>query len=165
MLNKYKNIQANINKVMYEGQMYTDPQEIVEAFNDLFCTVGDKLSAKLPNLGNEYRKYITSRISDSFFITPVQDDDIVKETKCMKQDKAPGIGNIGSKLLKLDPAAFCYPSRHIFNKSIEDCNYPEGMKIAKVAAIFKKGTSYFADNYRSISLLSSFNKIFEKILH
>ena len=51
------------------------------------------------------------------------------------------------------------------NKSIEDCKYPEGMTIAKVAAIFKKGTSYIADNYRPISLLSSFNKIFEKILH
>ena len=66
MLNKHKNKQANINKVMYEGQMYTDTQEIVEAFNDHFCTVGDKLSAKLPNLGNEYQKCITSRLSDSF---------------------------------------------------------------------------------------------------
>ena len=47
MLNKYKNLQANINKVIYEGQMYTDPQESLEAFNDHFCTVGDKPSAKL----------------------------------------------------------------------------------------------------------------------
>ena len=50
LLKKYKNRQTNINKAMYKGQMYTDPQEIVEAFNDYFCTVGDKLSAKLPNL-------------------------------------------------------------------------------------------------------------------
>ena len=146
---------------MYEGQMYTDPQEIAEAFNDHFCTVGDKLSAKLPNLGNEYQKYMTSRISDSFFISPVQDEDIIKEIKCMKQNKTPGIDNIGYKLLKLNPAAFCYPLRHIYiyiyiyiNKSIQDCKYPEGMHIAKVTAIFKKGTSYIADNYRSISLLS-----------
>ena len=83
----------------------------------------------------------------------------------MKQNKAPGIDNIGSKLLKLDPAASCYPLRHIFNKSIKDCKYPEGMKIAEVAAIFKKETSYIAGNYRPTSLLSSFNKILEKVLH
>ena len=44
MLNKYKNKQANINKVMYEGQMYTDPQEIVEAFDDPFCTKNCQLN-------------------------------------------------------------------------------------------------------------------------
>ena len=47
MLNKYKNLQTNINKVIYEGHMYTDPQEILEAFYDHFCTVRDKPSAKL----------------------------------------------------------------------------------------------------------------------
>ena len=108
--------------------------------------------------------YISVRICIYIYII-CQDDDLIKEIKCMKQNKAPGIDNIGPKLLKLYPVAFCYPLRHIFNKSIEDCKYPEGMKMAKVVAIFKKGTSYFADNYRPISLLSSFNKIFEKILH
>ena len=39
------------------------------------------------------------------------------------------------------------------------------MKLAKLIPIFKKGPMYIFDNYRPISLLSIFNKIFEKILH
>ena len=61
--------------------------------------------------------------------------------------------------------SFCYPLRKIFNKSIEIGRYPDGMKLAKVVPIFKKGPMYISDNYRPISLLSIFNKIFEKILH
>ena len=54
--------------------------------------------------------------------------------------------NIGSKLLKLDPLSFCYPLRKIFNKSIEMGKYPDGMKLAKVVPIFKKGPMYISDN-------------------
>ena len=43
--------------------------------------------------------------------------------------------------------------------------YPGGMKLAKVVPIFKEGPMYISDNYRPTSLLSVFNKIFEKILH
>ena len=39
------------------------------------------------------------------------------------------------------------------------------MKVAKVLAILKKGHHYLTDNYRPISLLSCFNKIFEKLIH
>ena len=42
--------------------------------------------------------------------------------------------------------------------------YPSKMKIAKVIALYKKGEHFRANNYRPISLLSCFNKIFEKIL-
>ena len=43
--------------------------------------------------------------------------------------------------------------------------YMHGLtKVAKVVASFKKGDKYQPNNYRQISLLSCFNKIFEKLL-
>ena len=42
--------------------------------------------------------------------------------------------------------------------------YPAQLKLAKVIALFKKGDKLQPNNYRPISLLSCFNKIFEKIL-
>ena len=39
------------------------------------------------------------------------------------------------------------------------------MKVAEVILIFKQGSQMNCSNYRPISLLFSFNKIFEKILH
>ena len=154
-----------INKLIFDEQSVTDPQEIANALNDHFCTIGERLSNKLPDHGNEYQKYITCNIRDSFAILPVDDNDILREIRNLSPNKAPGSDNIGSKLLKLDPMSFCYPLRKIFNKSIEIGRYPDGMKLAKVVPIFKKGPMYISDNYRPISLLSIFNKIFEKILH
>ena len=37
--------------------------------------------------------------------------------------------------------------------------------MAKVLALYKKNEMYLADNYRPISLLSCFDKIFEKIIY
>ena len=43
--------------------------------------------------------------------------------------------------------------------------YPKSLKIAEVIPIFKKGCSTQTTNYKPISLLCQFNKIFEKLLH
>ena len=50
------------------------------------------------------------------------------------------------------------------NWSIENGIYLDDLKIAKVVALCKKGVIHDPNNYRPISLLSHFDKIFEKIL-
>ena len=149
-----------INKLIFDEQSVTDPKQIANALNDHFCTIGERLSNKLPDYGNEYQKYITCNIGDSFAILPVDDNDILREIRNLSPNKAPGYDNIGSKIIKLDPMSFCYPLKKIFNKLIETGRYPDGMKLAKVVPIFKKGPIYISDNYRPINLLSIFNKIF-----
>ena len=52
----------------------------------------------------------------------------------------------------------------IYNWGIKKGRYPDDLKIAKVIALYKKGVKYDPNNYRPISLLSHFDKIFEKIL-
>ena len=51
------------------------------------------------------------------------------------------------------------------NLSISSGIYPSNLKIAKVIPIFKNGDSKSINNYRPISILSTLNKIFEKILY
>ena len=43
--------------------------------------------------------------------------------------------------------------------------YPDLLKVSKVVALFKKGNKLLPQNYRPISLLDIFDKIFEKLLH
>ena len=56
------------------------------------------------------------------------------------------------------------PQQHIINLSLESSVVPNQMKIAKVVPLFKNGDPLSMDNYRPISLLSSFSKILEKIV-
>ena len=44
-------------------------------------------------------------------------------------------------------------------------SFPDRLKVAKVITLHKKGATDNPSNYRPISLLSTFSKIFEKIMH
>ena len=66
--------------------------------------------------------------------------------------------------IKQTVSAFINPLFHIFNLSFSTCVVPAQFKIAKVIPIFKAGDKSSMDNYRPISLLSSFSKILEKLV-
>lgn len=66
-------------------------------------------------------------------------------------------------LKKISPI-ICDVLAHIFNKSIYNGTFPDSMKIAEVIPIFKKDDRKILNNYRPISLLSVFSKIFERVV-
>ena len=50
----------------------------------------------------------------------------------------------------------------LINKSIETATFPSHLKVAKIFPIYKSGTKADPTNYRPISILPTFSKIFEK---
>jgi hypothetical protein len=57
------------------------------------------------------------------------------------------------------------PLKHVVALSFNDGIVPSQLKIAKVIPIFKSGDKRLVENYRPISLLNVFSKVFEKIVH
>ena len=53
----------------------------------------------------------------------------------------------------------------LINESFSGGIFPDKLKIAKVITLHKKGSTENPSNYRLISLLSIFSKIFEKVMH
>ncbi len=90
--------------------------------------------------------------------------EVLNEINKLNPRKSPGPDGIGAKLIQLCPDIFADNLSIIYNKSIQEGVYPVDMKIAKVIALYKKGSHVLPDNYRPISLLSIFDKIFEKLL-
>ena len=54
---------------------------------------------------------------------------------------------------------------YLINKSVETGIFPDELKIAKIVPIFKSGDKTLVSNYRPISVLRFFSKIFETILN
>ena len=54
---------------------------------------------------------------------------------------------------------------NIFNECLRSGSYPVVLKIAKVVPLHIGGIKFDLNYYRSISILSPINKIFETILH
>ena len=67
-----------------------------------------------------------------------------------------------AKIILLCPDVFANNLTTIFNKALEIVEYTTLLKIAQVIPLYKQGQKCQANNYRPISLLSSFNKILEK---
>ena len=85
----------------------------------------NRLSSTQQDTGTEeeYRTYINNSIRESFFHSPVEEVDILREIKHLTLNKALRPDDIGAKLLKLDPEVFCYSLRLIYNKAIENGQY------------------------------------------
>ena len=69
------------------------------------------------------------------------------------------------RTLKLSKYLLAPLLSNVRNESICDGFFPDNLKIAKVVPLFKSGDSEIPTNYRPISVLRYFSKIFEKALH
>ena len=154
---------SDISKILHNGTWVTDKRNISNIMNNYFCEIGVNLQQKFSDNDN-FKKYLPPASVNSFYLSPVTESEIVTEIKKLDPRKAVGDDNINGKLLQLCPSIFAKNLVLIYNKSIEEGQYPSALKVARVIALFKKGEHHLPGNYRPISLLSCFNKIFEKLI-
>ena len=57
----------------------------------------------------------------------------------------------------------CVP--FLVNGSFSSSNFPDKVKLTRITSVFKKGSRFDKDNYRPISVLSNFSKLFEKVMY
>ena len=96
------------------------------------------------------------------YIEPVTPSVVLNVTLKLKSKLSCGHDEISSKLLKQTIINIITPLTHIINISFETGIVPNQLKIAKVVPLFKSADNSLFSNYRPISLLSAFSKLFEK---
>jgi hypothetical protein len=74
------------------------------------------------------------------------------------------MAGISTHLLKYVRHSLLVPLAHIFTQSLSSGVVPSKLKIAKIVPIYKSADASDINNYRPISLLSSFSKVLEKIV-
>ena len=107
-------------------------------------------------------KYDTQE--NSFSFTLLSKEDIIKAIKSLSSNKASPIEDIPIEILKNSTHIYSKKLSNIFNESLINGKLPDTLKRADLTPIFKKGNDNEKENYRPVSMLSTFSKVFEKLL-
>ena len=74
----------------------------------------------------------------SFKFEAISVSDIEKEIKTINPRKATPSGNIPPKILKLSSDIAVNTLQKLFNESLSNCEFPDGLKLADITPAFKK---------------------------
>ena len=115
---------------------------------------------KYPN--NSIRIY--KNIEQTFLSIFVSKEDVLTEIKVLYVSKAIQENDIPVESIKENENFFAEAICFHFNKSLENSKFPNCQKLAKITPIFKKDSRRSKNNYRPVSILPFFSKIFERLL-
>ena len=155
------------------GQLSHCPLDIANAFNTHCTAVAENLLNKNstkagPTCNNDpllYLRHKTILFSSSMTLKHTTTHEINKIILLLENKNSHGYDEISSKILKASAAYIPSPLTYIFNKVLRTGIFLDRLKFAEIKPLFKKGKITEVSNYRPISLLLSFSKIIEKIIH
>ena len=147
-----------IPPLLVDDKFVTDIQKKANVFNKLFteqCTPLNNNSSLPVN-----QLFLThSRLMSLDF-----DEDELLIIRALNINKVHGHDDISIRMIKICDKSLIKPLMLIFKKSIRSSYYPDIWKKSNVIPVHKKNDKRLVNNYRPISLLPVFGKIFEKII-
>ena len=152
--------------INYNGKQVSNPSDIANCFNNYFSNIGPNLADRISTGSKLFTDYLDPTLSplNSFFINPVTENEILSLIKNLDPGKANGPYDIPIALIKLGKEHISKPITTLFNDSIKTGIFPQNLKLSKIIPLYKGDSPEEVTNYRPISLLSAFAKIFEKLV-
>jgi hypothetical protein len=166
VISKNKQSRESPTTIQYEGKTYTAPSDIANALNDHFITVGAKTSAALPPKSDNDSTLPEPAIQPpQFMLERTTQEEIAKLMRQISPEKASDLYNIKPRIIK-DLHTFLSPIlTQLFNKSIDESEYPDSLKGTKLIELEKSQEPSSPENYRPISLLPIIAKLFDTLLN
>ena len=142
-----------------------NPKNIADAFNNFFTNIGPSLSKTILQSKKNFTNFLNNSSLNSFVLKPVTHDEVRKLVSQLNNRKVLGPASIPVTILKDNIEVLVRPLTPTLNQSFEQGIFPEILTIAPISPIHKKEDTVTVSNYRPISLLSVFSKIFEKAMY
>ena len=143
-----------------KGEIQYDRQEIVDVFASFYETLYAKRGA-----GAE-RSQLRPNTSSNHQILAITGQEVEKQLMSMKNGKAADSVGIVAEMVKVGGKRLQEALADLFNEVLlENAAPPAEWKHTRIKVLLKKGDPQIPGNYRPISILSIFYKLFSRILH
>ncbi|KAL5258808.1 hypothetical protein ACHWQZ_G009312 [Mnemiopsis leidyi] len=152
-----------------DNEKVTNRRIIANEFNKYFVSLAANLNEAYNEIGElsmnrlpSFYDYLPRSSSSSIYLHDCDPDEVSKVITELKNGKSSDIpihivkqsSNIISPLLSV-----------LYNECMRDGVFPDDLKTGRISPIYKKDNEELLENYRTVSTLAVFGKIFEKIIY
>lgn len=152
-----------LKQIRVANKMVTDPQEIANHLNNYFIELTNQACNATPYNGI-IKNTNSKHINNSIFLEPVNPVEVRAIIMSLKNTQSVGNDSITTKIIKHCVDLLIPHFTYLINLSFEQGKFPECLKKSVIKPIHKKGDVIDMSNYRPITLIPIFSKVFEKAM-
>ena len=123
------------NRVIIDGQSVWNKNNIANAFNVYFSSIGTEMADALPEVEG-YNEYLEKRPSFNFELEPMEEEEAVNIMKNQQPKISCGINTIDNKVVKTCHQELEIPMTRIIYKSILEGKVPQLYKQARIIPLY-----------------------------
>lgn len=146
-------------KLKIGNEFVDSPDRVANEFNKFFSEVaGCNNQLSVTQSVNHNRSPTASML-----LAPVTEQEVARVIQQLPSKKSNDTNYMSTWLIKKCVKNITSPLTALVNDSFQSGIFPKALKKAKVVPIFKKDDPHILSNYRPISILPVFSKIYEKL--
>ena len=150
--------------VKINDTVVSDKNRICTEFNKYFVSVGPDLASKIPQVNVDYKGFLGDSPNCELLDSELTYKEFDKSISSLKSNKAAGYDDLNSNVILHVIHSLRKPLFLVLRLSVKEGIFPTLLKTSKVNPIFKNGDQSILSNYRPISLIPIFSKIFERVM-
>ncbi|KAL5252854.1 hypothetical protein ACHWQZ_G015578 [Mnemiopsis leidyi] len=143
---------------------------IAHEFNKYFVSIATNLNKVYEDPSNDpilantdlYKNYLPASCKNSIYMHDCTESEIATIITELKNGKA---SDVPIKVIKQSSQVIAGHLACAYNKCMSEGTFPCVLKTGKVTPIYKKDNEELVENYRPVSTLPVFGKIFEKVIY
>ena len=164
VINKNKKSNLLPEKFLINNKDIHNKQEIADAFNKYYVNIGPNLSRNSTDVNISAMQYMKEPNPFQIILSQVTSKE-VKDISLSLNLCSPGWDFLSTKIIQSNFEIILEPLTHLLNLSLKNGVFPKELKLAKVIPLHKGNETNLVCNYRPISLLPIFSKIYEKVMY
>ena len=152
-----------------DNEKITNRRIIANEFNKYFVSLASNLNEAYNEIGElsvnrlpSFYDYLPRPSSSSIYLHDCTPDEVSKIISELKNGKS---SDIPIHIVKQSSGIISPLLSVLYNECMRDGTFPNDLKTGRISPIYKKDNEELLENYRPVSTLAVFGKIFEKIIY